>query len=625
MNRLTNLEQAQPAVIRAWLTVLQEWWRPLLTAALLCAAILVLAPDNSIDRRLSDQLLVNRSQSVDPTIMIVEVDSGDVRRFGGPPIGRDGLAELLNHLADHRVKRVLIDSYLGEPLFAESDRQLAQAMARLGPKRLGLVTASTPNELPDPIFARHATIVDSRLTPDLDGWHRKIGWDDAWLGNNPATWLASGRTEPGSVALDLRIAHSDFERRSVRAMIASGDDLSSKTVLVSYSPLVAPSRAFLPKTVNANRGAVIAVGVQSVNQSYARLRSKGEFASMAIQLVAILIALLCGLAARSGRMLIGITAASAAVLFGACVSLGQQFATEVQPIRMLTGFLLMSNVTLVQRLKLVPMIGSFLRGDISPEEVWAWRSHEQSANPALLLSFDGRIKRFNSAATWLVDRHGDKLARSCLPQLGVKAESLSLADPDGVERIFSAEWPNAHAPIVILRDVTEAESEALVLRKQLMTDELTGLANRRGFDQALQDASTSGQSYAVFFLDMNGFKAVNDSFGHDAGDELLVRSAQRLAACVRPSDVVARLGGDEFALLVNGAVDQVAARGLADKLAAAIAAPFDLDVTGGEVRVGVAVGYALSEEVGNDPSELLRGADKAMYRDKVRSKLKAAA
>ncbi|MEY4951680.1 MAG: putative diguanylate cyclase YeaP, partial [Pseudomonadota bacterium] len=300
-------------------------------------------------------------------------------------------------------------------------------------------------------------------------------------------------------------------------------------------------------------------------------------------------------------------------------------AIEIFPFRTLGVFLMMVNVTLIQRLRISPMMGSFLRGDLSPEEVWAWRSHEQSANPALLLSFDGRIKRFNPAAAELAALHGERLALACLPKLGAKAETLSLEDPNKGLRTFEAEWPNAHAPIVILRDVTDAESQANALRRQLLTDELTGTANRRGFDNALQLASASDQPYAVYFLDMNGFKAVNDTHGHDAGDELLVRTARRLSGCVRPSDTVARLGGDEFAIVVNGTIGEMQAAKLAEKLAAAIDAPFQLDTSLCEVGLGVAVGYARSEEIGNDPAELLRRADKAMYRDKLRGKLKAAA
>ncbi len=122
---------------------------------------------------------------------------------------------------------------------------------------------------------------------------------------------------------------------------------------------------------------------------------------------------------------------------------------------------------------------------------------------------------------------------------------------------------------------------------------------------------------------MNGFKAVNDTHGHDAGDELLVITAARIAAQLRPGDTVARLGGDEFALLLPGIDDENRASDLGRRLVEAISEPIDL--AEGRVKVGAAIGMAVAKGAGEDSSELLRIADKAMYRDKLRSKLALAA
>jgi len=122
---------------------------------------------------------------------------------------------------------------------------------------------------------------------------------------------------------------------------------------------------------------------------------------------------------------------------------------------------------------------------------------------------------------------------------------------------------------------------------------------------------------AVLFLDLDDFKKVNDSLGHAVGDELLVATAARLTTCVRPGDTIARLGGDEFAVLledVDGMGDVVV---VAERISAAVSAPFQL--AGRDVFVGVSIGIA-SMEMGDSPDDVLRNADLAMYFAKSRRK-----
>ena len=111
-------------------------------------------------------------------------------------------------------------------------------------------------------------------------------------------------------------------------------------------------------------------------------------ASLALLLLTIGLGFGCAMAARSGKAFILLAGATGAVLIAACVALGRSFAMEIYPARLIACFVVMANVTLVQRLRIVPMMSSFLRGDITPEEVWAWRGWEASGHPALLLGAD---------------------------------------------------------------------------------------------------------------------------------------------------------------------------------------------------------------------------------------------
>lgn len=153
------------------------------------------------------------------------------------------------------------------------------------------------------------------------------------------------------------------------------------------------------------------------------------------------------------------------------------------------------------------------------------------------------------------------------------------------------------------------------------TDALTGLPNRRGLQAALTESLPAGQTAplaAVYLIDLDGFKPVNDEFGHEVGDRLLVAVSARLRELLRVADVVARLGGDEFVVLAKGLANEQHAQRLGEELLAAFQAPYDLE--GLSVRVGATIGYALAPLDGSDPNHLLQRADAAMYEGKRRGK-----
>jgi diguanylate cyclase (GGDEF)-like protein len=155
------------------------------------------------------------------------------------------------------------------------------------------------------------------------------------------------------------------------------------------------------------------------------------------------------------------------------------------------------------------------------------------------------------------------------------------------------------------------------VRHQATHDDLTGLPNRVLFEdaaeRALYHSQRSHEPVALLFVDLDGFKAVNDDLGHDAGDELLSEVSRRLEAGLRAGDVVARLGGDEFTALLPGARAETAAE-VAERLRESLAEPIVL--AQGEVRVTACIGIAVAPEDGTDYKQLLRAADGAMYRAK---------
>jgi diguanylate cyclase (GGDEF)-like protein len=169
----------------------------------------------------------------------------------------------------------------------------------------------------------------------------------------------------------------------------------------------------------------------------------------------------------------------------------------------------------------------------------------------------------------------------------------------------------------VRQQADRAELERAALVSLAHTDPLTGLPNRRGLQQAMAQAlpeSRSHSALAVFLLDLDGFKPVNDRLGHDAGDALLVQVGQRLRQQVRQGDLVARLGGDEFVIMAPGIPGEAEALVLGRKLLAAFEAPFIIGDA--PCRVGLTIGFALAPHDGNHADDLLKRADAAMYAGK---------
>ena len=234
--------------------------------------------------------------------------------------------------------------------------------------------------------------------------------------------------------------------------------------------------------------------------------------------------------------------------------------------------------------------------------------------------------------TTLLDERAADLLREALSTVasrpyGTLSIELPLARADG--RVCDAEIlitnllddPNIAAMVLNTRDVTERRGLENQLVHEAFHDSLTSLANRVLFkdrvEQALRHRHGDKSRVAVLFLDLDGFKEVNDSQGHAAGDELLITVAQRLRDSVRPEDTVARFGGDEFAILVNTTDpdELVEAAAVAERILARIKEPFIIEHR--ELHVRASIGIATPDLDAENADQLMRNADLAMYRAKA--------
>lgn len=268
----------------------------------------------------------------------------------------------------------------------------------------------------------------------------------------------------------------------------------------------------------------------------------------------------------------------------------------------------------------------------------------------MLVAADGRITQVNRTLCELLDREADSLidvgAKNLLAAEDRKTFDTHLkALVDGAADEASDEahyltgtgaeiTTNRHMVvqrntggtplhlIIQIADITEMKQSQERMERLAFCDTLTDLANRRLFadrlEQAVRQAIRHGRPAALLYLDLDNFKRVNDTLGHEAGDELLKTVAERLRQCVRDEDTVARPGGDEFTILLQEVQDSRAAGKVARKILRQLQEPIVLGSH--EVRVTTSIGITLTPEDGTDPATLTKNADLAMYRAKERGR-----
>jgi diguanylate cyclase (GGDEF)-like protein len=164
----------------------------------------------------------------------------------------------------------------------------------------------------------------------------------------------------------------------------------------------------------------------------------------------------------------------------------------------------------------------------------------------------------------------------------------------------------------------EHRSKASQYQKLALTDQLTGLPNRSNFERTLDlqiaHSSRTGDPFSLFYMDLNQFKMVNDTYGHAAGDEVLARVAQAMLSQLRAGDMLARLGGDEFGMIVRGSAEETS-QPLMQRISEVVAKPIMLS-NGKQVSIGISIGNVAYSELTGSLDKIMAQADKALYQNK---------
>ena len=292
---------------------------------------------------------------------------------------------------------------------------------------------------------------------------------------------------------------------------------------------------------------------------------------------------------------------------------------------------ILSEITLQEQAE---VIGLLLRDFVESSSDWLWETDDQLrlrevsdrlAQVAGCSAQDLRGSSLQALIGRVADDSGGEHVRALREYLSARESFRDLAIP--VRVASEARWWSLtgkprfdeHGMFVGYRgigsDVTVAKRSTERISYLAHHDSLTGLPNRVAFTDALTQACgrAAAESMALFCLDLDGFKGVNDTMGHAVGDALLVAVADRLRHCIREGDVAARLGGDEFAIIMAAAAPDDAGQ-MASRIVERVGQPYGLG--GQSVEIGVSVGVALTAPDASEPSKLLQNADLALYRAK---------
>ncbi|MBM4000218.1 MAG: diguanylate cyclase [Planctomycetes bacterium] len=587
-------------------------------------------PVQRIDTVWSDLLLVQQRMPASAEIVRVVITTRDLLDLGRDRLSRHALAHAIETLADSGAVRVLIDYPFGQDLLPDEESALRAAFGRLGKDRIAIGCDPDPVWHPPPSLMESATLVDLRLVADPDGRYRGLMQPANSALGNPALWLATGASRPARIPFDLRVDASSFPTFSLGQLTRGEIDpktFADRRIVIALDRAVNKSRANLPVVGGVDRATLIAMGAHSQRTNYANRSRWADLLATVMGLAGIGVGFRIGIRSHHVKSAIWRFGLFAAVILAGSLIGAIRFGLRTEPTTDLILAMIGLYSAIVFRLGLAELLSGLFAGNMSPEEVLLWRIKAERPGPVVLFNAVGGVKRVNMSARAAFgiaedrcERHAGPLARACMPQLGQRASRITWETPE--LHVWDVEWPHDHLPLAVFTDVTTMVEERAALHRRLITDPLTGALNRAGFEECLERLAASRQdAYAVLFMDMNGFKEVNDIHGHDAGDSLLKVAAGRFRSVLRKDTPLARLGGDEFAVVLEGPFPPETLVRLRSDLENALHDP--IDVGSARVHVGVAVGFAASDASDQHPSDVVRRADAAMYARKAELKQSA--
>lgn len=594
--------------------------RHLLLFVLISALCWITPQISHLDLRFNDIVLQLDHKAGSDQIVLLEIGQEAVNQSGSFPVSRSYLAKILQQIAKVEPKRVLLDGTFVAQGAPEVDQQFADALSAFpadGFALIGLNARGSRDAVrPNPAFAEKATIVAGELLIDRDGFARsmKTRNDGNAIYSNPARWLAG---QPGfaPVLIDQEIDPNTYRRHKLSQLTPQIlTSLKDKIIIIGQSPTIGAGFVNYPMNSQITRQVFFALGADTLlsgteRQIWERYQAAGLTALIG------LFAFITVHLAQNRRQIIILSVSGTLLTIGVNYAGLIFFDTLMRVLFCLAIWNIGITIALLHKYRFIEAAKEIFSGDLSPEEAWAWRTMDSYQEPVVLLGLSG-LKRANDAARRIGISEQNPAAIRELRR-ALENNEMNVARSFHILRkrydlILSQ--PFGHIPLVQIRDVSAELREKRRVEMMLETDSMTGCKNRQGFETALSSFDNSNIDFAVFMMDMNGFKAANDTYGHAAGDAVLVEAARRFQSILREGDVLARLGGDEFGIIAGGRFSQAHLLGYREGLEAVLAEPI---IVGGQtIPIGVAVGFATSMDF-PERNQLLEAADQTMYARKL--------
>ena len=579
---------------------------------------------------------------VDSDIVIVGIDAQSLKALNEWPWPRRHHARLLQMLRAAEPKSVFVDVDFSSRSDEEDDALLEHALAEIEPTPVFLATHFQPLSGADqsltvteplPRFAAHARSASVVLEPDVDGLVRamRTTWriDEREL---PSVFAYSSSLPPDTlVPIDYSIDPASFAYVSYVDVLGGHIEpgaLRGKSVYVG--PTANELRDVLPVPVYRALPGVVVQAFATASARAGPLREPGSWLSAAA--LAGWAALCAAVLARRGwRVGLLFTAGALVALAAATLLLDAfgHFTLEIVPYTVVVGATFIAATVRSLDRETWRALAYALR--LKRRDALLTSVVESSSDCIVCIQRDGVIRSANSATSRLLgcpsgalhgsplseyiagfgdnDAGPEALAGSILERTACTGDGRKIPIEVSVSKVASED----DLFVVVIRDVTERQAQRRALEHQATHDPLTGLPNRTAFMRHMGSllAKEHGQRVALLMLDLSRFKEVNDTLGHDVGDEVLREVARRFTSQLQGSALISRIGGDEFTVVLADVERREVIESLCARLLDSLRSP--ITARGVAIEVGVNVGIAFSPDHSRDAKELLRLADVAMY------------
>jgi len=579
---------------------------------------------------------------VDSDIVIVGIDAQSLKALNEWPWPRRHHARLLQMLRAAEPKSVFVDVDFSSRSDEEDDALLEHALAEIEPTPVFLATHFQPLSGADqsltvteplPRFAAHARSASVVLEPDVDGLVRamRTTWriDEREL---PSVFAYSSSLPPDTlVPIDYSIDPASFAYVSYIDVLGGHIEpgaLRGKSVYVG--PTANELRDVLPVPVYRALPGVVVQAFATASARAGLLREPGSWLSAAA--LAGWAALCAAVLARRGwRVGLLFTAGALVALAAATLLLDAfgHFTLEIVPYTVVVGATFIAATVRSLDRETWRALAYALR--LKRRDALLTSVVESSSDCIVCIQRDGVIRSANSATSRLLgcpsgalhgsplseyiagfgdnDAGPEALAGSILERTACTGDGRKIPIEVSVSKVASED----ELFVVVIRDDTERQAQRRALEHQATHDPLTGLPNRTAFMRQMGSllAKEQGQRVALLMLDLSRFKEVNDTLGHDVGDEVLREVARRFTSQLQGSALISRIGGDEFTVVLADVERREVIESLCARLLDSLRSP--ITARGVAIEVGVSVGIAFSPDHSRDAKELLRLADVAMY------------